>query len=770
MSRDRSIRARDQTASSLGLTDTATATARGLGLRALAWARLATVAAGVTLAAGSADASVWAIVVVSAAAVVWALASGAYLLRGAASPTARGVIATVDFVALAVGFAATGGADSDLRFLLGVLPLAVGFAFGRWSVAATGTAMVAVLVIVDGASDAVLATDGVVLIWSTTVGLVLAHDRAAILARIAHVAAARERLLHAFSSAGARERDRAAEELRAGALSDVQRARYLLANGWDADQIVEACRAIGARVRGLVSELHALSAKPTDLGGAVRQLAQRRAGTTGERTVAVAVDPRAAGRRDDLVLSLVRDLLDAVAAHRWARLALEVRGGDGRLDIEVRCEGPDAVLDSLAVAAIEERISLVPGSRMEVTGTGATVVLPDAPDRDAGLPPVPATIQTLLVARAAGAVAMLGVARIAGADDATFWVLGGLGVAVAAISSPPWGRPRQSARATALVTVADQAWILLLLANAGAGTDAVRMVLIGFVPVYSCRYGPRAVLAFGTALGTGALVVAGFAMAFVVAYAWSMVVALLLADASVRASRMVEAELEGRRVALRSLLTSEEAARRTVARRLHDDALQILLAAGQDAEEAAQGGPDAQLARSRASLALALAADVLSISGLVGESDPAPPGGLVAGLAALALSTERSTGVRVRSSLDERVDDAISDQDAGLLHGLARELLANAAQHAHATEIELAITRAEDGGVALRVADDGRGIAPGRVAAAVAEGHVGLAAARDRVERRGGRMLVTPGRGGRGTEIVATVPAEVALSGASSSP
>ena len=53
--------------------------------------------------------------------------------------------------------------------------------------------------------------------------------------------------------------------------------------------------------------------------------------------------------------------------------------------------------------------------------------------------------------------------------------------------------------------------------------------------------------------------------------------------------------------------------------------------------------------------------------------------------------------------------------------------------------------------------DDGRGMAPDRRGAALADGHLGLAACTERVEAVGGTLEVVSAAGG-GTEVRATIP------------
>jgi two-component system NarL family sensor kinase len=68
--------------------------------------------------------------------------------------------------------------------------------------------------------------------------------------------------------------------------------------------------------------------------------------------------------------------------------------------------------------------------------------------------------------------------------------------------------------------------------------------------------------------------------------------------------------------------------------------------------------------------------------------------------------------------------------------------------------VELAVT---DGVLVLVVADDGRGFAPERPSEALAEGHVGLASQRVRVEAVGGTMDVDSGPDGTRAEITLPV-------------
>ena len=85
-----------------------------------------------------------------------------------------------------------------------------------------------------------------------------------------------------------------------------------------------------------------------------------------------------------------------------------------------------------------------------------------------------------------------------------------------------------------------------------------------------------------------------------------------------------------------------------------------------------------------------------------------------------------------------------------LVFSAARELLSNVVRHADATEVGVRLAE-RNGELVLVVEDDGRGFPEGRPEARLADGHIGLAAQRVRVEAAGGRMelLSAPGDGTR---------------------
>jgi two-component system NarL family sensor kinase len=229
---------------------------------------------------------------------------------------------------------------------------------------------------------------------------------------------------------------------------------------------------------------------------------------------------------------------------------------------------------------------------------------------------------------------------------------------------------------------------------------------------------------------------------------WMGVAATLLSLALARRSGEVEelARSRGRLVA--QALAAEDTARRRLAEALHDDALQNLLAARQEL-----GAGDA------ASLDLVregLDQTVVQLRQAVFDLHPylLDQSGLHAALQAIAERAGRRAGFTTEISVEPSAE-GVADQ---LLFSIARELLANAAQHSRAHHVRVAVRRDRDR-VELIVADDGIGIPAGAVDVAPRAGHIGLASSAERTEAVGGRFTVSRGERGRGTTVRVSVPA-----------
>lgn len=204
---------------------------------------------------------------------------------------------------------------------------------------------------------------------------------------------------------------------------------------------------------------------------------------------------------------------------------------------------------------------------------------------------------------------------------------------------------------------------------------------------------------------------------------------------------------------LADVLGAEERERQRLARSLHDDSLQYLLTAAQDlleAEATSADGAEA-LARARKNLEHAVA----HLRGLVGATHP------------LVLDSSRSLEDELRAltrdpvmggrqAVTIEVDPAAHGVADDLVLAVARELMINAARHSGAQHVGVNVGR-ENGSLVMMVRDDGVGVAPERIQAARADGHVGLALSQQRIQAAGGtwELVSSPGAG---VDVRVTLP------------
>jgi two-component system sensor histidine kinase UhpB len=203
--------------------------------------------------------------------------------------------------------------------------------------------------------------------------------------------------------------------------------------------------------------------------------------------------------------------------------------------------------------------------------------------------------------------------------------------------------------------------------------------------------------------------------------------------AFLRMMRRLEAE---RRRAGSAALHAQEEERARVARDLHDEVNQSLtglLLRLEAAREAAPPGLEAEIAETKA-LANQAMTELLS---LARQLRPTALDDL--GLAA-AIGGQVEQLARGEIEAKLAVDGDFSDlgDDAQLVvYRVAQEALNNAARHSGAKRVEVLLRRDQDGGVALEVADDGRGFAFDE-----SESGLGIGGMRERALLVGGELTI----------------------------
>ncbi len=208
------------------------------------------------------------------------------------------------------------------------------------------------------------------------------------------------------------------------------------------------------------------------------------------------------------------------------------------------------------------------------------------------------------------------------------------------------------------------------------------------------------------------------------------------------------ADARGRLVA--QAVEAEERARRRLSDDLHDHAIQNVLTARQDVADARDGDASA-LDRAEQALRLALA----QLRSAVRDLHPYLLDHLDLPSALETIAEQHATHGGYQVDID--IDPAAVGVHDQLVVSLARELLANAAKHASARHVSLALHHGEHA-VTLEVSDDGRGFSSDQRLTALRAGHIGLASTRERVEASHGSFEIHS-KPGAGTRVRCALPA-----------
>jgi two-component system NarL family sensor kinase len=233
--------------------------------------------------------------------------------------------------------------------------------------------------------------------------------------------------------------------------------------------------------------------------------------------------------------------------------------------------------------------------------------------------------------------------------------------------------------------------------------------------------------------------------------AWVGLACALLSLILGRRTELINRLAEQRSRLLADAMEAEQRERQTVAEALHDNAVQNLLSARHELQEAAETVAHPALDRADS----ALVETVGQLRETVFELHPyvLEEAGLEAAVRSVAQRAAETAGLSLE--LDLRYEGRHA-RDA-LLFSAARELLSNVVRHAGARQLEVVLAES-DGQVELAVEDDGSGFPPERLTERLARGHVGLASQRVRIEAAGGTMDVASAPGG-GTRVSIRLPA-----------
>lgn len=218
--------------------------------------------------------------------------------------------------------------------------------------------------------------------------------------------------------------------------------------------------------------------------------------------------------------------------------------------------------------------------------------------------------------------------------------------------------------------------------------------------------------------------------------------------------RQLELQSGDRRALLGALVRAQEEERRRVADKLHDDAIQVMFGAVFMLEILARQQPDPAVSQSTRELAADLTAAGERLNRLMHDLQPPSTGGQTLAQA-LGRAVERAAADGgFRGTTESALVEDPSHEQFTVVYRIAQEALANAARHAEANYVGVAL-RGRDDGVLVRVEDDGVGCEMDRLPPG---GGVGLTSMRERAEMAGGWWRIESGPHRRGTLIEYWVP------------
>ncbi|MEX2274858.1 MAG: PAS domain-containing protein [Actinomycetota bacterium] len=233
-----------------------------------------------------------------------------------------------------------------------------------------------------------------------------------------------------------------------------------------------------------------------------------------------------------------------------------------------------------------------------------------------------------------------------------------------------------------------------------------------------------------------------------------------------RSLEILRRTMDQRRELMHRVEEAQEQERRRIAGDIHDDPIQVMSAADMRIQGLLERfGSDPTIGAALAEVHEAVGQSIERLRHLLFELRPPAldKQGLRAALEIYLEYSGREAGFS--ASVESRLSQEPPNDVASILFRIAQEAVANIRKHARAGIVEVLIDRRE-GGILLRITDDGVGFDPA-IVADPAPGHLGMSAMPERAELAGGwcRVESAPGSG---TTVECWVPLDPQAEGARS--
>lgn len=222
-----------------------------------------------------------------------------------------------------------------------------------------------------------------------------------------------------------------------------------------------------------------------------------------------------------------------------------------------------------------------------------------------------------------------------------------------------------------------------------------------------------------------------------------------------------------RTIAIESSIETLENERRYVARELHDGVAQTTLQLGLQAgicRKLLERGNLEMLAGELAALEARIQLASSQVREVIAEMRPPrlEPDAPLKEYLQTAINTHVERGGAWLEFQDNLADEpSFSPVQKLTLTRMVQEVLLNVRKHAQTSQVRLGLNE-DTSYIYVTIADNGRGFEPPEVEARpVDRGGAGLANLRARARALGGKLTITSGPGGQGTEVKVSVPKKV---------